>query len=44
LERYPQDSAFTLRLVADIRAIEDAVTTALYAGTRVDTTLRGLLR
>jgi tetratricopeptide (TPR) repeat protein len=42
-ERYPQDSAFRLRLVTDARAIEDAVTTALYAGTRVDTTLRGLL-
>jgi tetratricopeptide (TPR) repeat protein len=44
LKGYPQDPAFTLRLVADARAIEDAVTTALYAGTRVDTTLRGLLR
>ena len=42
-ERYPQDSAFRLRLVTDARAIEDAVTTALYAGTRVDTTLRGLV-
>jgi tetratricopeptide (TPR) repeat protein len=42
-ERYPQDSAFKTRLVTDARAIEDAVTTALYAGTRVDTTLRGLL-
>jgi tetratricopeptide (TPR) repeat protein len=42
-ERYPQDPAFRLRLVADARAIEDAVTTALYAGTRVDTTLRDLL-
>jgi tetratricopeptide (TPR) repeat protein len=41
-ERYPADPAFTARLVPDVRAIEDAVTTALYAGTRVDTNLRVL--
>lgn len=41
-ERYPADPAFRARLVPDARAIEDTVTTALYAGTRVDTDLRGL--
>ena len=40
--RYPADPAFKTRLVSDVRAIEDAVTTALYAGTRVDTNLRVL--
>jgi tetratricopeptide (TPR) repeat protein len=42
VERYPADPAFRTRLVPDARAIEDAVTTALYAGTRVDTDLRAL--
>lgn len=41
-DRYPADPAFRTRLVPDARAIEDAVTTALYAGTRVDTDVRGL--
>lgn len=40
--RYPADPAFRTRLVADARAVEDAVTTALYAGTRVDTDLSTL--
>jgi tetratricopeptide (TPR) repeat protein len=43
-ERYPANPAFRTRLVPDARAIEDAVTTALYAGTRVDTDLRVLQR
>ena len=42
-ERYPENPAFGPRLVDDVAAIERAVTTALYAGTRVDTSLRGLL-
>ena len=41
-ERYPDDPAFSTRLAPDALAIEDAVTTALYAGTRVDTDLRAL--
>ena len=43
-EKYPEEPAFKTRLVSDPRAIEAAVTTALYAGTRVDTTLKDLLR
>jgi hypothetical protein len=42
-ERYPRNAAFGSRLAGDDRAVEAAVTTALYAGTRVDTTLRDLL-
>ena len=41
-ERYPADPAFKTRLVPDARAVEAAVTTALYAGTRVDTDVRAL--
>jgi tetratricopeptide (TPR) repeat protein len=41
--RYPAGPGFSARLVADERETEAAVTRALYAGTRVDTSLRDLL-
>ena len=37
---FPDDPVFRTRLASDDRAVEDAVTTALYAGTRVNTDLR----
>ena len=42
-ERYPHEPAFKARLAPDARETEAAVTRALYAGTRVDTSLRGLV-
>jgi tetratricopeptide (TPR) repeat protein len=42
-ERYPAEGAFKTRLVPDERAVDAAVSTALYAGTRVDTTLKNFL-
>ncbi len=42
-ERYTAEPGFKTRLVSDARAIEHAVTAALYTGTRGDTTLKNLL-
>jgi hypothetical protein len=43
LARFPSDEALALRLNPGRRPVEDIVTTALYAGNRLDTTLNGLL-
>lgn len=42
LERYPADEVLKARLSADNEAVRRQVTEALYAGTRVDTSLREL--
>jgi hypothetical protein len=41
--RFPADEALRLRLNPGRTPLEDIVTTALYAGNRIDTTLKGLL-
>ena len=43
LVRFPDDEGLKRRLAASGAALKDIVTTALYAGTRVDTTLNGMI-
>jgi tetratricopeptide (TPR) repeat protein len=43
LAKFPTDDGLKKRLAADGLVLKDIVTTALYAGTRVDTTLNGLI-
>ena len=43
-EHCPDDPGLKVRLSPDDRAVADAVSAALYAGTRVDTTLRDIIR
>ena len=42
-ERFPDDPELRLRRAPDDRDVENAVLTALYAGRRVDTSLRGVV-
>jgi tetratricopeptide (TPR) repeat protein len=42
-EAYPADAALKTRLVPTEAAVTESVTVALYAGNRVDTTLRGVV-
>jgi tetratricopeptide (TPR) repeat protein len=43
LRRFPADQGLMKRLAAEGPALKDLVTTALYAGTRVDTSLDGIV-
>ena len=43
LAKFPDDAGLKKRLAASGAELKDVVTTALYAGTRVDTTLQGML-